>query len=244
MTVGSSEQQQRELKLAKEALDALGIQTTRMWSSDRPDVLAVIGGLQIGIEVTEVWTSEADIQRSRDWKRTVEFAQEALYGGPPKITVQVSFANAVLDRKVTAKAIAEIVNMVRLEDGGSVIIERPSLVDAQWWPSCVQSVDVSRWDKISKPHWSVAETGWIQEWGATEVQERVDEKERKVATYLKQCDEVWLLLAATGEHIAGTIDLATSATESPLATSFARVFLHRRFGTFPIEFDVVAPNTP
>jgi len=98
-----------------------------------------------------------------------------------------------------------------------------------------RSISVLKVRDVAQSSWSSMITGWT-EVQTDEIQYLLDLKKDKVEAYLQNCDMVWLIIVADGEHISSTIDISV-VKEQVYKTSFEKVFVYdyRRNGIFQLE---------
>ena len=87
----------------------------------------------------------------------------------------------------------------------------------------IDFVDIYWYEKATYPLWCVPMSGFVPEISPEIVRLRINKKENRISTYLKSCDEIWLLIVIDGHSPSGNweeskfSDASSSVmSESPL----------------------------
>lgn len=75
--------------------------------------------------------------------------------------------------------------------------------------------------------WGFISSGGI-EVQTIEIQHLIDKKSDKAQEYLRQCDEIWLIIVADGQYISSNIDLPEATTSNVYISLFEQVLIYDR----------------
>jgi hypothetical protein len=162
----------------------------------------------------------------------------------PPLDVAVHFSDRLAvrkpDRDVAAQSLVALVSENIPGDGESVTIElwrqrRVSLPE-------VRLVRIFRASVLTKHHWSVPDSGWVQQDFVQELQEAMDEKNLRHATYRRRCDECWLLITASGGRPSGLFQPSFETRTHLYRSLFAKTFFMEVFGENLVELRTVPPT--
>jgi hypothetical protein len=100
------------------------------------------------------------------------------------------------DRERLANGLVAVVRAYLPNEGASVTVElwRDPSIALPW----IRTVRLFRTSLLTRHHWAVPDSGWVQIEFSSELQAVIDEKNLRHAGYSQQCDECWLLIAASG----------------------------------------------
>jgi hypothetical protein len=213
-------------------------------SANEPDVIVTTpAGRLVGIEVTELHQASVP---GRPPKRLQESERAAVLAharrlaeasGMPVVDVAVHFNDSVAITKRDRERIAN--ELVALVSVHVPIDDLPIEVDLfrhrNHFLPWIRLVRVFRASFLTKHHWAAPDSGWVQMEFSAELQNAIDEKNARFACYRKNCDECWLLIAASGGRPSGLFE-ASDATRNHLYRSpFARTFFLEAFVGTVIE---------
>lgn len=89
----------------------------------------------------------------------------------------------------------------------------------------VSSIHVTRVRNTRQVSWSFIGVGFVSV-SINEVRSLIASKNAKVAAYLQQCDEVWLLIVADGARISSTLELSEEVRQTQFSSRFEKVLLY------------------
>jgi hypothetical protein len=242
-------QKREELHLVEQMRQRLGGQPEgTLEASDEPDVCVVGSERRVGVEVTELHQRPRpgepprrllESERSRIVALAGALAQSA---GIPPLHVAVHFNDRVgvekHDRDLIAKTLLAVIaeNIPGIDQ--SITIEmwrRPS----DSLPE-VRLVRIYRVAALTKHHWAVPDSGWVQTDFVTELQQAIDSKNRRYATYRRRCDECWLLITASGGRPSGLFEPSLETKSQVYRSSFAKTFFMEVFSQELVELNTTA----
>jgi hypothetical protein len=99
----------------------------------------------------------------------------------------------------------------------------------------IRSVRLFRTAFLTKHHWSVPDSGWVQMDFIPELQRTINEKNRKHARYRQRCDECWLLIVASGGRPSGLFEPSAETKNHLYQSLFERTFFMEAFGGTLVE---------
>ena len=182
----------------------------------------------IGIEVTEVCEPLEEEQlslRSRVLSRAQKL-YEAVDHPPVRVSVLFSTHEPIRVPQVDflAERLCEIV-IRNLPPGFGAAQEWYDWRNRSHFPIQFDAVSIYRLPELSRNSWSFSSSVYIPTRGATEIQEIIDRKESRVATYRKTCSSVWLVIAVDGFRSSSIATLAANAGDHSFKTPFDRAFI-------------------
>lgn len=195
-----------------------------------PDILFSDGGL--GIEITRYFLSNLDHQLEVLRRKVVRDAQ-AIYETNfhdhicvsvtwwpakqcPNRKEQLNLAKALARLAGRFRPISETVSRVSWREFSDAFLER-----------YINQVRVSLVDERSDGRWGGPESlcfGTLDS-EVSRFQNRLEEKEIKLAQYRKVCEQVWLLIVAESESFSSSISSHDSLGRASFRSSFDRTFL-------------------
>ena len=234
-------------------LERLGVIPTWIQERERPDFLVHLEGRTVGVEITYLHirdTPENTLPQAMEsvTDRIVSAAQR-LYSssGAPPAHVTVLFSSWLRFNEVKREQIAKrLANHVQS-------LDLNTWQKADWRSDAEENDDHPLSDVVdvihalgvpdhSMAHWTVARAGWVATLTAERLQERIDEKSPKVATYQKVAQEIWLVVIADGMKPSQAFlvpsDLEAHAVVSPFTKTF---FFGHPTGTL-VELGVRIPQ--
>ena len=240
--MGEAEKKQREcshLRRFKELWTPLGTAEILDNPCLRPDFIASLGGLRIGIEHTEILQGSGEEDGSELRKnesnedRLVRLACSKYeeQGNPP---VDVSFLwhghTPVSPKRARelAKPVAELVASYLPEEGDYVFVRYP-LVAWSTLPSEISSIRIARLDGCLNNSWHSNRAHYPPTLSAGDVALAVNRKETLVQEYRKACDELWLLLVVDGFAPSGDFLRDPEIPNHRFQSSFDELFLLEHF---------------
>jgi hypothetical protein len=215
---------------------------------DEPDVCILTGERRIGIEITELHQDAAPGHAPRRLQESeraqiaarARVSAEAL--AMPVVDVAVHFNEAVpvskAVRDMIANGLVELVSKNLPNSGASVTVEvwRQANKPLPW----IRSVRLFRADFLTKHHWSVPDSGWVQMDFISELQRTIDEKNSKYGRYRQRCDECWLLIVTSGGRPSGLFEPSAETKNHFYHSLFERTFFMEAFGGALVELTTTA----
>ena len=98
---------------------------------------------------------------------------------------------------------------------------------------------VFRAEILTKHHWSIPDSGWVQTDFVDELQQAIDHKNRRFLSYMNRCDECWLLVTASGGRPSGFLQPSEETRSHTYRSSFAKTILMESFGDLLVELVTV-----
>ncbi len=221
---------------------------------DKPDALICLDDGCIGIEHTRIIrprTPDNDLYAfEKITDKILEQAQEIFSDERSEaLQVSVSFDDRVRLTNRDRDEIARDLAQVALEWVSGPI--REHRLEAwsfkhrgQTFPRAVESVYIDDVSGIDDPLWGADRGGAIPDLTPRIVQQQIDLKEAKLASYRDRCPEIWLLLVVEGGSPATYWSMHDFPFEHPFVFTFDRAFLYYEFGAQTWEFRRALPLNP
>lgn len=99
---------------------------------------------------------------------------------------------------------------------------------------------VFRAEVLTRHHWWTPDAGWVQSEFIEELQQALDDKNRRFFDYKRRCDECWLLVTASGGRTSGLFEPSDATKLHIYRSSFAKTFFMEVFDQLLIELDTRA----
>jgi hypothetical protein len=242
-------QKSEEVYRVEQMRNALGgapVGTLEPW--DEPDVCVLTSERRIGIEVTELHQdaifghAPRRLQESERAQITARARALAEASGMPVVNVAVHFNDSVpvskTDRDTIASGLIELVSKNLPNSDASVTVEvwREPNNPLPW----IRSVRLFRADFLTKHHWSVPDSGWVQMDFIPQLQRTINEKNSKHGRYRQRCDECWLLIVASGGRPSGLFEPSAETKNHLYQSLFERTFFMEAFGGALVELTTTA----
>ncbi|MGA2808863.1 MAG: hypothetical protein ABSE87_12065 [Terracidiphilus sp.] len=244
--MGSDEKKkQRERFLLDRFLEHQGITPTRIVPGESPDFLIDLEGRTVGIELTELFIrsnkSEANpkpaeesllkrIESNAD--RIMSRAREIYFlaGNPPVLSKIVISDRITLDKKKgdqIAELIAYQIQSMSLENSQAVK-----------WRSCeeenekhplldlVYFIHTERVPELRFAHWTVVKAGLVAPLTPEYLQAEIDKKAKKIDTYRKKAEEIWLLIVADPTQLSQKFSVPTEFPICSVSSPFTKTLYY------------------
>ncbi|MDX9981693.1 MAG: hypothetical protein RBU25_16860 [Lentisphaeria bacterium] len=216
---------------------------------DPPDILARNGDHVIGIEVRRLFLDERPKKGSRQReqlglrKDVISRAQEIHRVTEHRwCTVKVSFSSSC---KVCGNRLQKISEMLVDLVCGAALAEpdsRKFRAEDHWgprWPEEVDQVSATVLPGEGPPEWSISGSAWVGNTGRQVIQDALDEKESKYASFPEVIRDRWLLLVCDGSTESSMLrlhqDIASESYVSSYSRAFVMEFLGRDFAELNIK---------
>lgn len=231
----------------------LDIQSGVITHDDKPDFRVQVGAKTIGIEVTRLFTSaSAPALESTQESIFDEACRQAERFNLPPVDVILFFNVCKSLRRADCCRIADaIVRLIaaNIPSGGNRI-------DLEHRPGQPPEVDLIQINPPYRPQ----QGRWRADFAFSKierntfaiVQEAIRKKAGLLHTYLKACDECWLLLVADSFKASGNLDFSEDSQMQTFSSSFTRTYaldwgrprLHRleTAGALPTRTPPKAPD--
>jgi hypothetical protein len=242
-------QKNEEMRLVEQMRRALGgTPAGQIEPVDEPDVCIATSDRRIGIEVTELHQGSGSGQARR---RLQESERSGIVGrarvlaeasGMPVVDVAVHFNESIpINKSDRGRIVNELVQFVSAHLPGS---EGSVTVDLSRQPGnslpWIRTVRLFRAGTLTRHHWSVPDSGWVQMDFSPELQAAIDEKNSRHALYTQHCDECWLLIVASGGRPSGLFEASDETRSHVYCSLFARTFFMEAFSGALVELSTTA----
>lgn len=203
---------------------------------ERPDIIARIDSITIGIEIRNLFNDEKDGSGSRDCKRrgiyesVVKTCSHIHSRRSDKwIDVHLFFSSNVdvdlIARRERKEKIAEmLVKLVEKCDPkiGDYFTLRSEKLWGPDWPEEIDFVRVIRLEGDHPPHWGYSDSFWVGETTDELIQNALDDKERNILKWRDGFDEAWVLLVLDGSVGASALRPHEQLVNNEYLSSFDR----------------------
>lgn len=197
--------------------------------SEKPDVRAV-GPNRIGIELTRLYV-DGDGRRG---SRSAEAAgvASAIIREAQRLSELMEMSHCHINvlfndnhlRRREVRSVAEL--LVGLVNQNLPVGRRVAAInDCEVLPSCVVRVSMCRLAGDDKPSWGRSGATFVGRITSSDVQDILASKETRIPGYDMDLDELWLVIAATGDADGSTVSFDGEIEGHEFGTSFSRVFL-------------------
>lgn len=215
----------------------LGVDDIR--DEEAPDFLATVGGETVGIELVQfvfphcggISPQALDNYRGQFSKRLRE---RHAARGIPAVTVGLHLTHheilmAAANREALAETLLDFIAARIPPEGPHVRYDFDDL-PSDLYAKGVSSISILRHHALTKPFWSVSQSGFIPESTGNLVQAVVDRKNQNCEAYRTKTQQLWLLIISGSKGLHSILDFDGDVLTPEYQTSFDRVFLFRTYG--------------
>lgn len=233
-------QKERERFLLERFIDASKLNAQIIEEREAPDFIVQVGEARVGIEVTELFishgknssTPQAQEAISSQIVTTAQSLYQAAGGPPAHVTVCFGPVQDLrgLNREKTAKMLCDYVFGLSLSLWERVDC-RPEQLGGPF-PHEVSFIHALGVPSFDMAHWSVARAGWVASLTHVPLQERIDEKAKRLRTYQSVVAENWLLIVADAMKPSSLIEAKSDFDARAVQSPFSRTFFYRHPDSF------------
>jgi hypothetical protein len=211
----------------------------RIEDAENPDFLVHReDGSRLGIELTQLVRQPAEGQRpmreQESLRQKILTAARAKYAttGDPPVHVSVSFSRTPLSVPQLSSIVSSLVAVVRrnVPEPGEQSAEEHDWPPRPRFEEAFERVAVSRPHWLTECFWHEPSAEWVETCSAEHLRRIVEEKGRRVRDYRLKCDEVWLLIIASGDQHSSIFDYPQQTLNGLYGGDFDRLFLFNAFG--------------
>ena len=180
---------------------------------DAPDFRIRTEGRVLGVEHRLLFKPRRDASVSiqameGDADEIAAIAQEqAELRGLPPVHVSLFFELSghlkKKERLELGRALARFVSRYIPEKNGRLELEYFDRREGH--PPEVDLIHITRNEHLDHHHWHRVQAGWVMQDVRVHLQEAIDEKACKLASYRESCEECWLLIVANGDRPSSAI---------------------------------------
>ena len=199
--------------------------------TESPDFLITNSGKTIGFEIVSILQENSEdeiklkaIENTEDYIIS-EARKICIDKGIEPLEVHIHFGNCPdivkSDKKNIAGQLAKAVieNLPPKEK----IIELENRYDGRF-PDVIHSFSIVNYSCLKRHHWSTPRAGFVQEDFLNEMQLVIDSKNEKYDSYIKKCDECFLLIDAPGDAPSSFFDPSEETKTHIYKSKFAKTF--------------------
>jgi len=232
----ATEKQEYELNAVRLFCESGGAERkSRLWFPDQdpPDIMAMVGGQKIGIEVRRMFADERrrggsrDRQRASACQKVVDTAT-TLHSQITNMSfhVNVSFhrSSGIRDDRVGAVAnmLVDIITQQPLLLGETFYLLSEDFCGSNW-PEEVLCVSGCLIEGDGPPFWGCSSNAFVGELSDNLIQTALNAKEGRFNKFADKVDKAWLLLICDGSVEASLLRPHKELSRSIFASSFNRV---------------------
>lgn len=225
----------RELYLAERFLPELFKEQHYTVSQPTPplsDVIINVGERKIGIEMTALISDEFTRRQESDQDSILREAQilfEKKYHLP--LQVSITFAETANWGKLNRNQIANFIATTVINSVLKInnLAQYPSTFDIKIdniENPYIYTIDIFYSQPLTIPCWTALTSCWVPSLPIEKIKEIINRKNKNVSGYLKDCDEVWLLILEIGSP-SSPFDNCNKLQKVTFHSSFARTLLGR-----------------
>jgi hypothetical protein len=259
MKGNSRDRREREQSKREEFFDLLQFLRVAQYleQGEEPDFILDLNGIRLGVEHTRVLRDENKkgslLKAKERWREEIMQSAHKLYRSS---THQSLYVTAIFDdliklKKCDIETVAAQLCLAVQE------VEQQGRISKQFLPLEPWSANYHLRNHIPQAiaHlwlqkgsngdelWSVSDGGAIGPLPADTIQFRIDDKEKRVASYRQRCDQLWLLIVVSGNEFSSMFDDEDKTfPEITYKSSFNKVFLLNSFRNQVTQLHIVAPD--
>ncbi len=186
------------------------------------------------IEMTDLYWSHTRAGRPRQeqesLRRRIVKAAEELYAGRglPPVHVPVHFNDQFVVGKTAVTLLAAQMAdwaAARVPRIGGSFEEQYGWVNRDYFPEQLHALRIYRYDSVSRTHFSAPDAAYVPQLTVADVERTLESKNSRHRTYLRKCDEAWLVVSLNAARLSMTFQIGDAITETVYETPFSRAFL-------------------
>jgi hypothetical protein len=109
----------------------------------------------------------------------------------------------------------------------------------------IDSISIFRFPEQTSTSFFAPRFSWLLSIDVAYLQQKIDEKARRLERYLKACEKVWLLTVQEGNNLSNTIEMPDALWKHAYNfRGFERVFVLRGIGTIHELQRDLKPDVP
>jgi len=229
---------ERERFLVESFIRNANLQAQIVEAREAPDFIIRVDGKLTGLEVTELFVSTTSggesLQARESISSQIAVSAQRLYqaaGGAP-VHLSMCFYPGMslrdINRDNTAQAICDFVLTLNIavsehidwrpEDCQNQQIQLPEQI------AFIHALGIPSFDMA---HWGVARVGWVASLEEAPLQQRINEKAKRIAAYRSVTPTNWLLVVADAMKPSSLIKAKSDFSANNLQSPFDRTFFYR-----------------
>jgi hypothetical protein len=190
---------------------------------ENPDFVIHVGPWKIGVELTRLFHhGAATVGRESDQANVVSRAQAiAAANDCPPLQVFIQFRPDCPIGKKRVQSLAE--ELAREVEANTPTVGERALPSRL--PEEVLQINIARPRPTFTSVWQPSRVGIVPYDFRKGLQQVLDTKTHRLSSYLKRCDECWLLVVAPSTSPSAFVEIDGPTRESTFAFAFARCFM-------------------
>ena len=237
-TARATYRKERERSLVESFISIANLQAEIVEAREAPDFIITVDGKLTGLEVTELFVSDTpggeSLQARESISSQIAANAQRMYqaaGGSP-VHLSMCFYPGMslrdINRDKAAQVICDFVLALGITASERIDWRPEDYEDQQiQLPEQLAFVHALGVPSFDMAHWAVARAGWVAPLREASLQQRINEKAKRIAAYQNAIQTNWLLVVADAMKPSSLIepnsDLATNNLQSP----FDRTFFYR-----------------
>jgi len=192
-------------------------------AGENPDFVIDAGSCKVGVELTRLFHYGAgEVGRESDQANVVLRAQAiATSNDCPPLLVFVQFRP---DSPIGKKRVRPLADELAREVAGNIPAVGKTAHVSRLPPEMLE-IRIDRPRPTFTPNWQSSRVGIVPYDFRRALQDTLDAKRDRLPSYLKRCDECWLLVVAPGTSPSAFVEIDGPTRESVFDFAFSRCFM-------------------
>ena len=227
-------QKKYERFLLERFIEVSGLNVKILDVRENPDFIVEVDGQNLGIEITNLYIRTSVIngmllQAQESIATRIVCTAQRIYSENNKQPMHVSvlFNSNLnlkfLDRSKTAYELANYISRLNIPTFQRVCLRASNF--AKFLPEEISYIQIYGVPHISMAHWNVVTSGWTSPLSTQILQARIDEKSKRIHSYKKSTNIIWLLIVADATKASQLV--VPKNDYNSLVSPFDRTFFYR-----------------
>lgn len=202
--------------------------------NEEPDFPIEEYGVMFGIELTGLYRADSDNglrrQASESLRKQIVDRAQSIYeqAGDPELWVSVHFSAYANLSKSRISDLAD--RLVKIVTAANVGVDGNVSIEADWdrpedFPQEIGSIDIRRLEILTRGFWTVPDAAFVPDCSLAEIQQVMEKKNKRVASYRSKCHVIWLVIVVDGFALSSTMNIPDEVREHLYRSDFNRVFI-------------------
>lgn len=200
---------------------------------EEPDFLVFSSNKVIGIELTKLYWNPLlgkKPEQVREYVRDLIVFKAGQLHQEQSLSpchASIHFTDFELRKNDADRVARLVVNVVsaNLPPDGKMVRIPPNSWTECTLPNELSSVSLLRLDSLSKSFYTSPQSGLIPPCSSAYIERVLADKNAKVATYRRKCDEVWLVINVGFGVLSGEFDITEDVLSAEYQSAFERVYI-------------------
>lgn len=229
---------ERERFLVESFIRNANLQAEIVEAREAPDFIISVDGKLTGLEVTELFVSDTpggeSLQAGESISSLIATNAQRMYqaaGGSP-VNLSMCFYPGMslrtINRDKAARAICDFVLALGITTSEHIDWRPENCEDPQiQLPEQIAFVHALGVPSFDMAHWAVARAGWVAPLREAPLQQRINEKAKRISAYQNAIPINWLLVVADAMKPSSLIEVKPDFATNNLQSPFDRTFFYR-----------------